>query len=329
MHAKTIRDHIDTLVVGQETAKRKLSVLLSMHLAWNSAPNKMHPSPNAFVVGPTGSGKTHSIGVACSFLRLPFVSVDSTSFVPSGIKGLQVEEVLASLVNAAREIRIANNPAGVTSGVVREDVELASKGIIFLDEFDKLAARESELAHFHTDVQRRLLKLIEGATLRVAETSYVIDTAGILILAGGAFHRIDHADIRRQRTPMQRRRAQADPNAIVSSDLIAYGFMPELVARLPVIVQYKELDAAALLAILRNERISPLQVWTQHFARLGKQVVYSDDFLNEVVSQALTVELGARGLQQVIFPLLIDVVYRSENSEAGVVNVTAEVFSGL
>ena len=164
LSAHEIKAHLDTKVVGQESAKTQISILLSMHLSWFRHQERSRRSPNAIIIGPTGVGKTHTARVAAEFLKVPFVHVDTTSLVPSGIVGLQIEDVLADVVREAsdmlkRERRAVGNDA---------DLELARRGIVFFDEFDKIRSKQSGGGDSNSDtlsVQRRLLKLADGAVM--------------------------------------------------------------------------------------------------------------------------------------------------------------------
>jgi ATP-dependent Clp protease ATP-binding subunit ClpX len=340
--AHEIKSRLDPMVVGQETAKIYLSVLMSMHLAWFNGPqNRMHRTPNAILIGPTGSGKTHTLRVASEHLGIPFITVDATSIVPSGIVGVQIEDILADLVLTAGNILEAQGWARGDD----KDIDLARQGIIFLDEFDKIATPPDAVGEAATQyrlVQRRLLKLIEGSVLGIGARYHTdpnavhrsIDTSGILMLAGGAFagppHSIDSVSIRSRRPESLKRELAYNPNRIVSADLVSYGFIPELVARLPVLINYLTLTDSDLREILGNESISPLQVWRAHFdGLLHKALEISDDAKDWFVKQASALNMGARGLQQVVFPALAQIAYEIEDSEETSYSVTAQTLQAL
>ena len=320
--AHAIKERLDTKVVGQDSAKRQLAVLLSMHMSWFGRQDRLHRSPNALLIGPTGVGKTHTIRVASEYLGIPFVAVDTTSLVESGIVGYQIEEVLQDLARAAAQIvkRRSNTPKP------DEDIELARRGIIFLDEFDKIAVREEARDAGRMDgfaVQRRLLKLAEGAVLGVGvrqrqfdeRAARSIDTSGILLLAGGAFFNIDEPRVRAKRSAeLQRELSKGNPNVVVSADVVSYGIMPELVARLPIIVEFTPLDESHLMGILDNPEISPIRVWTDHFETLGLSLSVSTDAKEYVARRALSLKMGARGLDQVLYPLMHNLAYEAEIS---------------
>ncbi len=329
--AQDIKTHLDTKVVGQELAKIQISILMSMHMNWFKAEERMHRSPNAIVLGPTGVGKTHTLRVAGEYLKVPFVSVDITSLVPSGIAGLQVEDILGDLVREAEEIiKREGRPR-----YENDDIELARRGIIFFDEFDKISTARASRSTESTNlsVQRRLLKLTDGAVLGIAVRGHIghtdiprsIDTSGILIIAGGAFVGIDDNRIRTQRpAELQRELSKTNPNIIVSEDIVNYGFMPELVARLPVLVEYGPLSESDLLRIMDIPDVSPTQVWIHHFQQLGKELIIAEDAKEYAVKKAQVLKMGARGLHQVLFPALANIAFDIEASSEATYEVTAK-----
>jgi len=298
-----IERELREFVQGQSTQISEISVLLSIHLQWARQPDRLHPPPKAILIGPTGSGKTFTLRTAARFLGLPFVSVDTTSLVPSGIVGLQTEDVLRDLVAAADSIL---EQRSVQRGR-DDDIRLAERGIIFLDEFDKIAsAKGAHDAELLLQVQRRLLKLCEGSTASVGVRSHSgestssrsVDTSGILIIASGSFDGIEQL---RARRPQSIARRPENRNVVMSVDLINYGFIPELIARLPVVVTYGKLTSKDLVAILKNETTTPLAVWRNYARSLGTRLVVEDVALKEMAERALELDLGARGLEQVVF----------------------------
>ena len=330
--AHDIKTYLDTKVVGQELAKIQISVLLSMHMNWFTHEARMHRSPNAILIGPTGVGKTHTIRVASEYLKIPFITVDTTTLVPSGIAGLQVEDILGDLVREANEIIKQEG----RRRYINDDIDLARRGIIFFDEFDKINAGGNSRTYDQSNnlsVQRSLLKLTDGSKKGVGVRGHIsteeprsIDTSGILILAGGAFVGIDQNEIRTLRpAELQRELAKSNNvNTLVSADIVNFGFMPELVARLPVIVEYKQLDENDLLNILNNSDVSPIQTWVEHFKQLGKTLTISEDAKYYTIKKATILKMGARGLQQVLFQTLARLAYSIESSPESVFTIGVE-----
>jgi ATP-dependent Clp protease ATP-binding subunit ClpX len=254
--------------------------------------------------------------------------------VGSGIAGYQIEDVLRDLVRSAKDIIEAEGRPRQPN----DDIELARRGIIFFDEFDKISTAELSAYYVseHLSVQRRLLKLVEGAVLPVGVRQHVvveeddertIDTSGILVLAGGAFADIKSSSIRTRRPEALARELTklGLSHTIVSADINTYGFMPELVARLPILVEFNDLNDEDLRSILNNSLISPTQVWAQHFEQLGKKLIITDDAYNYVVKRALMLKMGARGLHQVLFPALAKLTYDIEVVEGTEFIVNAEL----
>jgi ATP-dependent Clp protease ATP-binding subunit ClpX len=330
--AREIKAHLDTKVIGQDAAKIQMSVLLSMHMNWFKRESRLHRAPNSIVIGPTGVGKTHSLRIASEYLKIPFISVDTTSLVPSGIVGYQIEDVLADLVREAQEILKRKGQRNPADG--NRDIELARQGIIFFDEFDKISTTSAGGDTGNTGnltVQRRLLKLTDGAVLSVgvrghqsSETPRSIDASGILIVVGGAFVGIDDNKIRTSRPVPLQRDLGSNPNVIVSADVVTYGFMPELVARLPVIIEYGSLSDQELRQILELPDVSPIQVWREHFKQMGTELIITEDAKEYAVKRAQVLKMGARGLQQVLFQSLAAIAFEIETSEATSYEVSAQ-----
>lgn len=282
---------LDHLVVGQNRGIRALSRLIDMHFAWNDIPDPRHRPPNALIIGPTGTGKTHAIRVAADALDIPCVVVDSTRLVSTGSRAsLSLEEVLALLVKRARSMEGTGTPE-----------DRAARGIIFLDEFDKL--RYGKATEDTAAVQRRLLQFIESDGLDLTPSEFeqprVLDTRGILFIAAGAFTNID-------RFRDMREVGHGWGDVIRPEDVHRYGFIEELTARLPVIIRFDALDAGALRQILEQDDISPLVFYREYFSHHGYLLDIEPEVLSAIATAASQSKVGARGLHQELFPVLHD-----------------------
>ncbi len=323
MTAPVIKHQLDARVFGQEDAKVRLSQLLAMHLAWCAQPSESHLPPNGLLIGPTGVGKTHTIRTACALLQLPFVVLDATSLVPSGIVGEQVEDVIKRLVEAARQVRLRSGDLVEPDDAVSDaDIALARKGVIFIDEFDKLASSNIGAGYeepIKLVVQRRLLKLIEGSLLRIgvkyhnADPDHYIDTMGILMVGSGAFTGIDSPKLRSRRSPTILSDL-IDQKSVIPADVVAYGFIPELVARMPVLINYQPLTRTDLVDILRSD-LSPIRLWQRYCETFNKTFENPDDeVLQLIAEQTVRLNMGARGLQQLLFQRLQREIFEFEQS---------------
>lgn len=325
--AKAIKVHLDRFVIGQEDAKRQLSALLSIHLTWFSRNDRLNRTPNAILIGPSGVGKTHSIRTAAEYLSLPYVIVDSSSLVPVGAKrGQPVQDILVDLVVSARELltaRLGDYSEGA-------DIDLAGRGVIFLDEFDKMRGQpEFEAGDvWNQMVQRQLLKIVEGSKVTLPDRdglfmdSTSLDTSGILFIASGAFAGIHAPDILAKRPVRSRRQ---DPNRIVPVDLQAYGFIPELIARLPVLIEYGPLTEGQLLEILETETVNPSHIWSTHLLAIGIDLDINAGARKFLSSRATELGLGARGLYAVLFPIMATLLFELEAKRPGTFELTEEL----
>lgn len=307
---KSISDALDQAVVGQAAAKKKLASLFALHIMGARHKELDVQLPNAILIGPTGVGKTYSMRTASAMLGLPFVSLDSTSLVPAGIVGNQIEDVMLALWKESEQLLIR----GGYRCEPRDIKRLAESGVIFLDEFDKTATPERKETSQDASrrlVQRRLLKCVEGDLVKVGvpsrnygdqviPTGEVLDTSRMLFLAGGAFSDIAEHKGRRRNGELYRR--LFGPDAVVSEDIRSFGFITELVARFPILIQFEQLSQRELSEILRSNRRSPLRIWEAYAKILDLELEIDDAAIDLFAVRASTLGNGARGLQELVFP---------------------------
>lgn len=334
---QSLLSELDDAVIGQDNAKRQLSLLFSMHLARMERRSKETQTydrvlPRAILIGRTGVGKTHSMRTLSQRLGLPFVITDATSLVPSGIVGMQVEDIMLALWHSAKSLLHTRTQ---TEASLSEIATHAHEGVVFLDEFDKLATGKPEETEGDSSrrlVQRRLLKFVEGDLIRVGVKArdeeqppeQYIDTSKLLIIVGGAFSGIDSDGIHARRTGDEIYRQLFSPGTTVSEDVTHFGFLPELSARLPLIVQYDSLTAEDLEKILKHQKESPLCLWREYLDSIGLRLTIEDEGYKILAADAAQLNMGARGLHQLIFPYMATRVGDAQKEGATEIAIRAE-----
>lgn len=306
-----IKDHLDSVVIGQETAKRKLAVAVANHYAriWEfgaDAPELRHVrvrKSNVLMVGPTGTGKTLLASAVAELLDVPFATCSATSLTEAGYVGDDVETMLKSLLVAA-----GNN------------VKQAQTGIVYIDEIDKLRKTSGNVSITRdvggAGVQQALLTMLEGSVRRVPdghrlhpqEDSPEIDTTNILFICGGAFVGLDEI-VAKRRNGRRNGKAVAD---VLPEDLIHFGFIPEFVGRLPVIATLDPLDRKDLETILVEPRDALVKQYRKLCLARGFDLEFTAPAIKATAAKAMELGIGARGLRSVMEQALLDVLFSGE-----------------
>ena len=317
---KEIYDFLDEYVIGQDEAKRTLSVAVYNHykriqMSQDDDNEIELQKSNILLLGPTGCGKTLLAQTLAKLLNVPFAIADATALTEAGYVGEDVENILLKLIQAADY-----------------DVKKAETGIIYIDEVDKVA-RKSESPSITRDVsgegvQQALLKILEGTSASVPpqggrkhphQEFLTIDTTNILFICGGAFANLDKVIEKRVGHKgigfgaAISARSEHDPGKIFAQclpeDLVNYGLIPEFIGRLPVTSAVHQLTRADLISILTEPRNALTKQFQTFFAFDGIELVFADDALDCVADKALERETGARGLRSIIEDVLLEVQF--------------------
>lgn len=315
-----IKEFLDQYVISQDEAKKVLAVALYNHYKRINAITEKNDvqiqKSNILLIGPTGTGKTLLAQSLARLLQVPFCVVDATSLTEAGYVGEDSESILQNLLSAAD-----NNP------------NKAAKGIVYLDEIDKIAKKGDALNSSRDvsgeGVQQSLLKLIEGSVVAVSprgakkygqpEQVVHLDTKDILFICGGAFVGLE--EILKKKTGTKSLGFNADQNKVSTakiapklsdvepSDIISYGFIPEFVGRLPIIATLEEMTEEGLITILSEPKNALVKQYQKLFALEGVELIFTDDAVRTIAKIALERKSGARGLRSVLEHSMLDIMY--------------------
>ena len=333
-----IKEFLDDYVIGQDEAKKVLSVAVYNHykriMAQRDLGVELNKS-NILMLGPTGCGKTLLAQSLAKILNVPFAIADATALTEAGYVGEDVENILLKLIQAADY-----------------DIERAEYGIIYLDEIDKIT-RKSENPSITRDVsgegvQQALLKIVEGTVANVPpqggrkrphQELIQIDTTNILFICGGAFEgidkiiekRIDQKSIGFNAEIAEKHEDDVDKllAQVLPQDLVKFGLIPELVGRVPVTVSLEMLDHDALIRILTEPKNAIVKQYQKLLELDGVKLVFDDSALNEIADISLKRKTGARGLRAIMENTMMDIMYRAPSDETlKTCRITGDVVTG-
>ncbi|NMD04107.1 MAG: ATP-dependent Clp protease ATP-binding subunit ClpX, partial [Bacteroidales bacterium] len=332
-----IKNFLDQYVIGQEMANKVISVAVYNHykrLMQKPDPDDVEiEKSNIILVGETGTGKTLLAKTVARMLHVPFTIVDATVLTEAGYVGEDIESLLTRLLQNADY-----------------DVKAAEKGIVFIDEIDKIARKEGDNPSITRDVsgegvQQGLLKLLEGSIVNVPpqggrkhpeQKMIPVDTRNILFICGGAFVGIEKKIAQRLNTQIigygaSKNREKVDKDNLLQyvapQDLRAFGMIPEIIGRLPIVTHLDPLDKKALRAILTEPKNALVKQYTKLFKMDNVELTFADGVLDFIVDKAVEFKLGARGLRSICEAIMLDAMYETPSIEKEELVITIDYAS--
>jgi len=320
-----IKDALDEYIIGQEIAKKKISVAVYNHYKRITMPRVSSDveiaKSNILLIGPTGTGKTLMAQILAKILSVPFSIADATTLTEAGYVGEDVENVVLKLFQAAKG-----------------NISKAQKGIVYIDEIDKIS-RKGDSPSLTRDVsgegvQQALLKIIEGTVANIPpqggrkhpyQEFIPVDTTDILFICGGAFVGLDRIIAQRMgksvvgfKSEMKLKKPDVTAellSELIPQDLIKYGLIPELVGRIPIVATFTELGVNDLVDILKKPKNAIIKQYQKLFEMEGVGLEFSEEALRAIAQKSLERKLGARGLRTIIEDLMLDIMFYLPSSK--------------
>ncbi|MBB4034578.1 ATP-dependent Clp protease ATP-binding subunit ClpX [Dysgonomonas hofstadii] len=329
---KQIKEYLDGYIIGQDAAKRYLAVAVYNHykrLLQEKNDDIEIEKSNIILVGPTGTGKTLLARTIAKLLKVPFAIVDATVLTEAGYVGEDIESILTRLLQASDY-----------------DVASAERGIVFIDEIDKIA-RKSDNPSITRDVsgegvQQGLLKLLEGSIVNVPpqggrkhpeQKMIAVDTKNILFICGGAFDGIERKIAQRLNTMVvgyasSKSNAQVDRDNLLQyvapQDLKSFGLIPEIIGRLPILTYLDSLDRSALRRILTEPKNSIIKQYVKLFKMDNVDLSFDEDVYEYIVDKAIEYKLGARGLRSIVENIMMDAMFNIPSARQDKLHITKD-----